>query len=190
MAYQRLRLGFKLSVVSVILFTTASVEPFASLFLLYPLGIIYALSIHERTSGWKLLGFQDTYRVMWVCAVILVLSPFLNLFGALFWATTYAFLIGLVPLALWGLYTFVENRSLAEPDKKLNSDLRPARIFALLGALFLGVVYCYGLYTRTFAIFPFLVFLFASSVFAAPFLILSCLILMKRLKPTSKLGAT
>jgi hypothetical protein len=153
MAFQRLRLGFKLSIATIILFAVASVAYYAFIYLLYPLGILFVLSIHERTSGWRLLGFQDTSIVMWLCAILLHVSPLgLAFFGVLY-GIALAFL---VPLGLWGLYTYIQNNSTKKLDEKFGIDLRPARLSALTGALVLGIAYTYGLYAEIPSFYPYL----------------------------------
>jgi hypothetical protein len=181
-AFQRLGLGFKLSIATIILFAVASVEYYAFIYLLYPLGILFVLSIHERTSGWRLLGFQDTSTVMWLCAILLQISPLGLAFGVLY-EKALAFLI---PLGLWGLYTYVENNSIKKLDEKFGLNLRPARLSALAGALVSGIAYTYGLYAEIPSDFPYPANAFRLSVFGTPFLILSCLLLIRELKTTNE----
>jgi hypothetical protein len=178
MAFQRLRLGFKLSAVATAMLA-AAVEAsfeFVFVFLLFPAVIIYVLSIHERASGWNLLGLRNTYVVLWSCAIILIPSllgsVFLGIYGG-----TYALLI---PLLAWGFYTYVENRSINELDKRFGLGLRQARLIALFGVLAMALAYCYELYKRI----PSLLYRaspFPGFIFVAPFLIVSCLLLIRGL---------
>jgi hypothetical protein len=180
MGLQRLRLGFKLSAVTVALLILVSVAypVFASA--LYAVAIIYVLSIHERTSGWKLLGFRNTYIVMWFCAGIMVFSPVSFVFLWFLGAQKYALLL---PLLIWGVYTYVENRSVDELDKKSVLNLRPARLAALCGILALTVIYCYELVVIRPSPFLYEAFPFQDLILASPFLIVSSVLLIIRLNP-------
>jgi hypothetical protein len=84
------------------------------------------------------------------------------------------------------LYTYVENRSIDELDRKFNLGLGQARLPALFGVLVLAIAYCYELYRHIARLFLFHTFPFTVFVFAAPFLIVSCLLLIERLGPTIK----
>jgi len=184
MGFQRLRLGFKLSTVTAALLVVVAVAYSAFAFVLFAVAIIYVLSIHERASGWKLLSFRNTYTVMWLCAIIMVCSPVTFVFLALLGAQKYTLLL---PLLIWGLYTYVENRSINELDKKFQLNLRPARQAALLGILALAVAYCYEFGVNRLSLFlyevPFQAPIF---VFAFPFLIASSVLLIIKLEPASK----
>jgi len=87
----------------------------------------------------------------------------------------------LVPLGLWGLYTYVENNSIKKLDEKFGLNLRPARLSALTGALVSGIAYTYGLYAEIPSLFPYPANAFRLSVFGTPFLIISCLLLIRGL---------
>jgi hypothetical protein len=139
--FQRLRLGFKLSVVTVALLIVFAEAYTLSLFVLYAIPIVYVLSIHERANGWKLLGFGTTYRVMWICGITLILSSVSFGFIGILGAQRYALLPSLM---IWGAYTYVENRSLNELDKKFTLNLRGARLAALFGILASVAAYLYG----------------------------------------------
>jgi hypothetical protein len=183
MAFQRLRLGFKLSVATITLFAIASAADYAFLYFMCPASIVYVLSIHERTSGWRLLGFPDTSTVIWLCAILLNLSPIgLAIFGVI----NGAVVTFLIPLGLWSLYTYVENESIKELDKKFGLDLKSARLSALSGVLVLAVAYSYGLYAQSSSFFPYPMSAFRASILAAPLLMLSCLLIVRRLEPTCK----
>jgi hypothetical protein len=183
MGLQRLRLGFKLSIVTVVLLMVVAAAYSVSAFVLYAVGIIYVLSIHERASGWKLLGFRNTYTVMWFCAVVMMLSPvnfvFLSLLGALKYAL-------LLPLLIWAVYTYVENRSMSDVDKRFLLNLRSARLAALLGILALTVAFCYELVVIRPSSFLNETLPFQELVFASSFLIISSALLIIRLNPAPK----
>ena len=78
-AFEKLKLGFKLSIITIVLFMTSSVYGGFGV-----LGVaiiaIYLLDVYQRASGWTLLGFKETRTVMLVCAVFLAVYPFLLLF--------------------------------------------------------------------------------------------------------------
>jgi hypothetical protein len=181
-AFQRLRLGFKLSIAIIILFDVASVIYYAFIYLLYPIGILFILSVHERTSGWRLLGFQGTSAVMWVCAILLHVSPL----GLAFFGVIYRMdVVFLVPMGLWVLYTCVENNSIKRLDEKFSLNLRPARLSAVTGAIISGVAYIYGLHAEISGVYFYPANSFRLSVFGTPFLILSCLLLIRALNLAS-----
>jgi hypothetical protein len=185
-SFQRLRLGLKLSIATIILFDVASITYYAFIYLLYPIGILFVLSIHERTSGWRLLGSQDTSIVMWLCAILLHVSPL----GLAFFGVVYGIALAfLIPLGLWGLYTYVENNSIKKLDEKFALNLRPARLSALAGVIVSGIAYTYGLYAQIASFFPYPANAFRLSVFGTPFLILSCLLLIRGLRLASELHA-
>jgi hypothetical protein len=181
-AFGKLRLGFAVSIVSVVLFALSAFG-LSRLFVLVPAA--YFLGIYERASGWKLLGFGQTETVMWLSACLLAVSPlswvFVGFLG-LFYSNMTMDLVSLVPLALWGFYTAVESHNAGGLQKKLGLNLRLGRIFALCGILTLAVVYCFtlfsGIFSPVFYLLPFI-----SVIFASPFLILSCLMFIRKLKP-------
>jgi hypothetical protein len=91
--------------------------------------------------------------------------------GLIFW----------LPLFPWALYTYVENRSIKELEKRLRINLRSARVLALIGIVALVMVACFGWILHVDALnFP-----FVSGIFASPLLIASCVLLIKRLRPLS-----
>ncbi len=186
-AFQRLRLGFKLSIASIILFDVASVMIYAFAYLLYPIGILFVLSIHERTSGWRLLGFQGTSAVMWICAILLIISPLGLAFFGVFFGMVWIFL---VPLGLWVLYTYVESDSIKRLYVKFGPNLRLARLSALAGALVSGIAYIYGLYAEIPSFYAYPANAFRLSVVGTPFLILACLLLIRGLRPAHAIGGT
>ena len=51
----------------------------------------------------------------------------------------------LVPLLLWGLYTYVENSSISDLNREFGLNLRQTRLTALFGVLVFAVAYCYEL---------------------------------------------
>ena len=185
MGFQRLRLGFKLSVVTVALLAIGALFYYALFVLLFPIALIYVLSVHERANGWKLLGFQDTFPVMWLCAIFVMATSLF--FPEILGAQKYALLL---PFLIWAIYTYVENRSLTELDKKFGLDLRPARLAALLGIIALAVAYGYEMYFGLNLIriswFLYAVSPFQAFIFAFPFLIVSSAFLIIRLEPASK----
>jgi hypothetical protein len=75
--FGKLRLGFTFSIVSVVLFALSPLGlVFLGLgFLFVALPAVYFLGIYYRATGWRLLGFGQTETVMWLCAVLLALSP-------------------------------------------------------------------------------------------------------------------
>jgi len=183
-AFEKLRLGFKLSIITIVLFVASPLLGVS--FLGFGLIAIYILSVYQRASGWKLLGFRETRTTILVCAVFLVVYPFCLLFTGLFlWGFFDMLMVtGLIfwlPLFPWALYTYVENRSIRELEKRLRINLRSARILALIGIVALVVVACFGWILHLYALnFP-----FVSGIFASPLLIASCVLLIKRLKPSS-----
>jgi hypothetical protein len=183
-AFEKLKLGFKLSIISIVLFVASPL--WGAGFLGFGLIAIYILSVYQRASGWQLLGFRETRTTMLVCAVFLVVYPFCLLLTGLFlWGLFYMLmatgLIFWLPLFPWALYTYVENRSIKELEKRLRINLRSARILALIGIVALVMVAFFGWILHLFALnFP-----FVSGIFASPFLIASCVLLIKRLRPLS-----
>jgi hypothetical protein len=138
-----------------------------------------------RGSGWRLIGFTTTQRAVEVSAVLIVLFPFWQAFLGLtpFFYGMFAGLIFLIPLALWTFYTYLENRSFRELEKKFALKLIIARILSTLGIISYASAYGYGVFThRSFdSFYSLMVFPFIYGVFAAPFLILCSLILIVRL---------
>ena len=183
-AFEKLRLGFKLSIISIVLFVASPLWGVG--FLGFGLIAIYILSVYQRASGWKLLGFRETRTTILVGAVFLVVYPFCLLLTGLFLWGFFDMLMatGLIfwfPLFPWALYTYVENRSMKELEKRLHINLRSARILALIGIAALVIVACFGWILHLYALdFP-----FVSGIFASPFLIASCVLLIKRLRPSS-----
>ena len=183
-AFEKLKLGFKLSIISIVLFVASPL--WGAGFLGFGLIAIYILSVYQRASGWKLLGFRETRTTILVCAAFLVVYPFCLLLTGLFlWGLFYMLMVtGLIfwfPLFPWALYTYVENRSIKELEKQLHTNLRSARILALIGIVALVMAACFGWILHLDA----LKFPFVSGIFASPFLIASCVLLIKRLKPSS-----
>ncbi len=164
-AFEKLRLGFAVSIVSVVLFAL-SLFRLSFLFILVP--ATYFLAIYERASGWKLLGFEQTETVMWLSACLLAVSPLSWVFVGFFGLSYSNITIGIVylaPPALWGFYTAVESHNVKELEKKLGLNLRPGRIFALCGILTLTVAYGFALFSGilspAFYILPFISVVFA-----------------------------
>lgn len=178
-AFKKLRLGFAASIVSVALFVL-SLFGLSVVFVAVP--AVYFLGIYERASGWKLLGFAKTETTMWISAFFLAISPLGWVFVE-FWSYSKITIdiVYLVPPALWGLYTAVESHDAGEVEKKLGLNLRLSRIFALCGILTVVVVYGFAIFSgigsATFYLLP-----FNSLVFASPFLILSCVTFIRKLK--------
>jgi len=188
-AFQRLRLGFGVSIATVGLFVLSvlGVNPvFGSgfnPFFLVP--ALYFLGIYERASGWRLLGFGKTETVMWLSAILLFFYP-LSLIFIVFSSISSSIIIietvTLVPPALWALYTIVESHNIGKLEKKFNLNLKSGRIFALCGILTLAVAYELP-FTLTIFRSAFFTLPFTSIVFASPFLILSSVTLIRKLKP-------
>ena len=186
-AFGKLRLGFELSIVSVVMFALSTLGGLSVLgtnFLFILVPATYFLGIYERASGWKLLGFGKTETVMWLSAILLVLSPFSWVFAAisgLFNSYITIDALSFVPLALWTFYTTVESHNVGKLEKKLSLNLKRGRIFALCGILTLivayGVAFFSGIGSATFYLLPFNLI-----VFASPFLILSCVTFIRKLK--------
>jgi hypothetical protein len=123
---------------------------------------------------------------MWICAILLHISPFgLAFFGVLY-GMAWAFL---VPLGLWGLYTYVESNSIKRLGERFSLNLRPARLSALTGAFISGIAYTYGLYAEIPSFYAYPANAFRLSVFGTPFLILSCLLLIRELRSASNPNA-
>lgn len=183
MGLGKLRLGFKLSILTIALFVAS---PLYGVGLGLGLGVIaiYLLTVYQRAAGWRLLGFKETRTTMLVCGVFmavyplyllffeLLLSGYLNMLsatGLIFW----------IPLFAWALYTYVENRSAKELEKKLNVNLWPPRIFALIGivAFVVGEIISLTVVPNLTLFLP-----FVASAVASPFLIISCVFFIRRLK--------
>jgi hypothetical protein len=186
-SFRRLSLGLMLSIVSVVLFVAVPLLPWnVGLILLAPLAIVYVASVYTRGSGWRLLGFSTTQRAVEVCAIFIVLFPFWQAFlGSLRGLLTGLSegLIFLFPLAFWAFYTFLENRSFRELEKKFALKLMSVRILSTLGIIVYALAYGYGLFTRTYleSLYSLMVFPFVYGVFASPFLVLCSLILIVKL---------
>lgn len=179
-AFERLRLGFELSVVTVVLFM---LSPFGLNFLFVLAPATYFLGIYERAKAWSLLGFEQTETVMWLCAFLLAVSP-LSWILAEFWSASYSNIVVdvgfLGSAALWGFYTAVESHNVRELEKKFGLNVRRGRISALCGILTVTVVYSLALFSKI--PWAFLILPFISVIFASPFLIFSCIVFIRRLK--------
>ena len=182
-AFEKLRLGFAVSIVSVVLLVLSL---FGLSLLFVPVPAAYFFGIYERANGWRLLGFGKTETVMWLCACLLAVSPLGWVFIG-FWSYSNITIgiVYLVPLALWGFYTAVENHNVGEVEKKLGLNLRLGRIFALCGVLTVAVVYGFAIFSGILSPSSYIL-LFNSVVFASPFLILSCVTFIRKLKPKCK----
>ena len=185
LAFEKLKLGFKLSIITIVLFMTSSL--YGGLGVLGVAVIaIYLLDVYQRASGWTLLGFKETRTVMLVCAVLLAVYPFFLLFAGFgYWGffnvlTTNGTVFGL-PIIPWALYTYVESRSAKELEKRLNIDLKYARILPLVGIAALFAASAVGIALQLYALY----YPFVSGIFAAPFLIASCALFIKKLRLTS-----
>jgi hypothetical protein len=188
--FGKLRLGFTFSIVSVVLFVLSPLGlVFSGLgFLFVALPAVYFLGIYYRASGWRLLGFGQTETVMWLCAVLLAVSPLGCLLSPIvgFWTSFSSSIalsvVSLVQLALWAIYTVVESHNVRRLEKKFGQNLTRGRISALSGILAFIVGDCFALFSNMYSFF--FIFPFVSAIFASPFLILSCVTLIRRLKPT------
>jgi hypothetical protein len=123
---------------------------------------------------------------MWICAILLHISPFGLAFFGVIYGMDWAFL---VPLGLWVLYTYVESNSIKRLGEKFGLNLRRARLSALTAAVISGIAYTYGLYTQIPSFYAYPANAFRLSVFGTPFLVLSCLLLIKGLRPSGEPGA-
>ncbi|MGA2310167.1 MAG: hypothetical protein ABSG57_11560 [Candidatus Bathyarchaeia archaeon] len=94
----------------------------------------------------------------------------------------------LVQLALWGIYTVVEGHNVGQLEKKFGLNLRRGRISALWGILAFIVGYSFALFSNMYSFFS--IFPFVSAIFASPFLILSCVTFISRLKLTYRPDAS
>ena len=181
-AFEKLKLGFKLSIITIVLFITSSLYGGFGV-----LGVaiiaIYLLDVYQRASGWTLLGFKETRTVMLVCAVFLAVYPFFVLFAGFgYWGffnalTTTGAVFGL-PIIPWALYTYVESRSAKELERKLNMDFKSARILPLIGIAALLAANAVGFALQLYALY----YPFVSGIFASPFLIASCVLFIRKLK--------
>lgn len=183
MGLGKLRLGFKLSILAVALFVAS---PLYGLELGLGIGVIaiYMLTVYQRAAGWRLLGFKETRTTMLVCGVFLAVYPLYLLFFGLFLSgylimLSAAGLIFWIPLFAWALYTSVENRSAKELEKMLRVDLWPPRIFALVGivAFVVGEIFSLIFLRNQTLFLP-----FVATAVASPFLIISCIFFISRLK--------
>jgi hypothetical protein len=187
-AFQDLRVGYILSIISIVCFTTSILTSFAGWILT---AVFYFLAVWKRASGWSLLDFEMTRYAMLGCAAFNVAYPILLLLSSLlgFWSlalylATYALFF--VPVALWVFYTCVENNNLRIIEKELGINLRLGRICALVGIVIVGVGYfgfVYPIYPITLLLLPYF-----SAFFASPFLIASCILIIRKLKVNVKLN--
>jgi len=186
-AFQKLRLGFGFSIATVALFALSVIGAMnifgLGSFLIVPVPALYFSAIYERASGWKLLGFGKTETVMWLTAIFLFFFPLSWIFVE-FSSLSYPITVGiadLVPPTLWAVYTLVESHNIGELEKEFNLDLRCGRIFALCGILTFAAAYSLGLsldiFHQAFFTLPFI-----SIFFTSPFLILSSITLIRKLK--------
>jgi hypothetical protein len=181
-AFERLKLGFKLSIITVVLFATSLLYGGFGVFGVAVIAI-YLLDVYQRASGWMLLGFKETRTVMLVCAVFLSVYPFLLLFaGFAYWGIfsimTTAGAVFVIPLIPWALYTYVESTSAKELEKRFGIDLKSARILPLIGIVVLIAASAVGFALHLYALY----YPFVSGIFASPFLIASCVLFTRRLK--------
>jgi hypothetical protein len=183
MGLGKLRLGFKLSILTIAFFVAS---PLYGLGLGLGLGVIaiYMLTVYQRAAGWRLLGFKETRTMMLVCGVFMTVYPLYLLFFGLLLSgylimLSATGLIFWIPLFAWALYTYVENRSAKELEKMLHVNLWPPRIFALVGivAFVVGEISSLIFLRNQTLFLP-----FAASAAASPFLIISCVFFIRRLK--------
>ena len=179
----KLRLGFKLSILTVVLFVAS---PLYGLGFGLGLGVIaiYVLTVYQRAAGWRSLGFKETRTTMLVCGVFVAVYPLYLLFFGLLLSgylimLSATGLIFWIPLFAWALYTYVENRSAKELGKMLHVNLWPSRIFALGGivAFVVGEIFSLIFLRNQTLFLP-----FVASAVASPFLIISCVFFIRRLK--------
>jgi hypothetical protein len=188
-AFEKLKLGFKLSIITIVLFMTSSLYGGFGV-LGFAVIAVYLLDVYQRASGWTLLGFKETRTVMLVCAVFLAVYPFFLLFaGFSYWGffnalTTTGAVFGL-PIIPWALYTYVESRSAKELERKLNMDFKSARILPLIGIAALLAANAVGFALQLYALY----YPFVSGIFASPFLIASCALFIRKLKLPSESSA-
>lgn len=187
-AFQDLRVGYILSIISIVCFTTSILTSFAGWILT---AVFYFLAVWKRASGWSLLDFEMTRSAMLGCAAFIVAYPLLLLLSSLLGVWSLASYVAtnapfLVPVALWVFYTCVENNNLRIVEKELGINLRLGRICALIGIVTIGVGYLgfvYLIYPINFLFFP-----YSSAFFASPFLIASCILIIRKLKVNVELN--
>jgi hypothetical protein len=185
-AFEKLRLGFKLSIITIVLFMTSSISGGFG-FLGVAVIAVYLLDVYQRASGWTLLGFKETRTVMLVCAVFLTVYPFFLLFAGFgYWGFFNAFAttgaVFELPIIPWALYTYVESRSAKELEKKLNMNFKSARILPLIGIVALVATNAVGFAFQLYALY----YPFVSGIFASPFLIASCVLFIRKLRLSSE----
>ena len=188
-AFEKLKLGFKLSIITIVLFMTSSLYGGFGV-LGFAVIAVYLLDVYQRASAWTLLGFKETRTVMLVCAVFLAVYPFFVLFAGFgYWGffnvlTTTGAVFGL-PIIPWALYTYVESRSAKELERKLNMDFKSARILPLIGIAALLAANAAGFALQLYALY----YPFVSGIFASPFLTASCVLFIRKLKLPSESSA-
>ena len=187
-AFRHLRSGFALSLILVVLLVVVPV-----LLILWPSWIfamlVYILSITRRAKGWKLLGMNRTGSVMQYCCVFIVSYPswiwlFVLYSGLAFeQSITIAFSVPIVP---WTVYTYLENNSLRELDRRFGTNLRLPRILALLGTVSASVTSFYDVIAISLRLFPYYLMYFYPgwAIFACPFLVASCFLAHRNLRQT------
>ena len=184
MAFQRLRLGFELSTAVWILWILESIYfPWISDFLVLPMLILYVLSINERAGGWKLLGAQKTSWILWSCAIVIIAVAFPLAISALtILQESYALFI---PFLFWAVYTCAENHSFNDLDIKFDLGLKKARFVALMGLAVFVIAYLLYLHANYGNLRYPLYYAPSYPVFlcAAPFLIISSVLLTNALRP-------
>jgi hypothetical protein len=185
-AFEKLRLGFKLSIITIVLFMTSFL--FGGFgFLGVAVIAVYLLDVYQRASGWTLLGFKETRTVMLVCAVFLAVYPFFLLFAGFgYWgffnALTTTGAVFELPIIPWALYTYVESRSAKELERKLNMDFKSARMLPLIGIVAIFAASAVGFAFQLYALY----YPFVSGLFASPFLIASCMLFIRKLRLPSE----
>lgn len=190
-AFQKLKVGFELAVVSTALavalpFLLALVLPLVPLVI-----IVYLFGVYVRSKGWKILGFDTTQNIMRSCAVAIVLSPVWLGYPVIsfVYSETQASIsmFSLILVGLWMFYTCAEHLSLRKIEKKFDLNFKTARILLLIGIIVYLAAYAYELslpYAE--ALLAAVEIPFFAGAFALPFLILSSLMIIRNIKQRGK----
>ena len=179
------------------------------LFYLFPFMVLFvwAYGASKRVQGWNLVRQQDTAGILsftWKMNLFFMLLPlFLSLAGyvlAVESSPWFYLFVAASTSTVWGYSTFREAKGLRKLEEENKISLRVARFCSLAGILVYVcsvlslsalVVYEYMIgayivnsFLRVLLVFPFFNFsmLLDSMVAAAPFLMVSCITVIIRLK--------
>jgi len=201
-AFNNLRLGFKFSLITVILIISYAILCLKDFFvyLLFPFGLpfflllfTWAYGLIKRHVGWSLLNQRRITKALSFGGIMLFIFLFLpatswiypiiyhsdlSLFSIPIYATI------LIPPIAWGIYTWMENRGFRRLKQNYGINLASARICNLIGILvyystyvvlyLLAYSHIYFDFIPYFYV-PISPFLIVSFLFASPFLIASCI---------------